>query len=85
MSICDFDTTAEPTPQRDEQLIGKLQAVDNYCRELGVDPTPAMPQVEGVIKAMQPVREAAEAKGMKGRERRVLGDAVADAVRREML
>lgn len=72
------------TNQRDERTIGTLQHVDDLCRRQGVNPEPVMGEVEHVITAIRPVREAAEKAGLNTRERRVIAEAIADSVREGM-
>lgn len=72
------------TDQREERNIGTLQHIDDVCREQGVDPIQVMPSIEQVVKDMHPVREAAEKAGLNRRERMVVGEALADAVREGM-
>lgn len=84
MGVCDFWTPpAQPEPPaRDEATVGTLQRVDDFCRRLEVDATNVMPAVEGVIKAVAPLRAAASK--MNSRERRVIGDALGEAIREGM-
>lgn len=72
------------TDQREERNIGTLQHIADVCREQGVDSTPVMHQAEQVVKALRSLREDAEKAGLNSRERRIVGEAVADAVREGM-
>lgn len=70
--------------QRDERTVGTLQHIDDVCRRQGVNPEPLMPAVEQVVKEMRPLREAAEKAGFNSRERKVVGEVVADILREGM-
>lgn len=70
--------------QRDERLIGNLTHIDDLCRRQGVSAEPVMGEIEHVIQAVRPVREASEKAGLNSRERKVVAEAISDAIREGM-
>lgn len=72
------------TEQRDERTIGQVQRVADVCHIQGVDIRPLVGEVEQVLSTTKPLREAAEKAGLNSRERKVVAESVANAIREGM-